>query len=126
MVRRYAHFLQWSPSADPMLGHYRCLQRGVGSQLPGIIHRGAMDIRGTSPPYNFFRDEGSLLRLEVFLHQQTIDFGVAMPRQYYSNHISQQDGWTSLNYLVRFSFSGVRLAYPEEHPYPCMHSTSQV
>jgi len=93
VVGNNPHFLQWSPSTDPLLGHNnrgRCLQPGVGGQLSGVIHGVPWTSEEQLHRINFLELKAAFLALKPFCaRQQSISV------------LLRLDNITAINFLNR-------------------------
>ena len=117
-----AFFLQCSPLQIPCW--YITIEAdaskvGWGASCQGSSTGGPWTLEEQAHHIYYLELKAALLRLEVLLLQQTINLSVAAPRQHHGNNLPQQDGWHTLNSLVRSGFPGVGLVYPEGYSYSC-------
>ena len=93
VVDSRGQLLQWAAIANCSMEpdyRIRCLQAGLGCQLPRDKYRWTMDGFRTIRTHKLTGDEGSLSGLTIFLFEENIYFSSPSNGQYYSDLLLEQ------------------------------------
>ena len=106
MVAKQLQPTQWETLTDRAVGsdnRIRCVQKGLGSQLPRSEHGRPLVCSGKDPSHQLSRTTGCLSGSEVICLQAESNLDSSSFGQYYSNHFPEQNRGTYSPLLSRLA-----------------------
>ena len=122
MVAKQLQPAQWETLADNTVGpnnRIRCVQEGLGSQLPRSKYWRPLVSSGKDPPHQLSRTPSCLSGSEVICLQADSNLDPSSSGQHYSNHLPEQNGRYPFTFTLETGCGNLELVHHKEFDYPC-------
>ena len=122
MVAKQLLPAQWETLADSTVGpdnRIRCVQKGLGSQLPRSKYWRPLVSSGKDPPHQLSRTTSCLSSSEVICLQPESNLDPSSSGQHYSNRLPEQNGRYPFTFTLKTGCGDLELVHRKELDYPC-------